>query len=91
MLFWRNSLLPSLCSTWGEALFISIQVVIILILMLVLTGNTHLILVFLPVYFAVVWFLTSDHASMPLLATCQGMVIPLVLSSRVSKNALISL
>ena len=80
-----------LCSTWGEALFISIQVVIILILMFVLTGNTHLLLVFLPVYGAVVWFLTSDHASMPLLATCQGMVIPLVLSSRVSKTTPVSL
>lgn len=73
-------------STWGETLFIGIQVVIILVLMLVLTGNLHMVAMFLPLYGAIIWFLTSEYVSIALLATCQGMVIPLFLSSRVSKG-----
>ena len=75
----------SLPSAWGENFFIAVQVTIILTLMLYYNQNFIYLVVFAPVYGVLVWYLTSQYASLAVLSTLQGCVIPLIISSRVSQ------
>ena len=70
------------CSSWGESVFIGVQVVGMLLLVF---HSNHQILYFMvlaPIYAALVWSLTSALPSMALLSTLQASVIPLMVVSR---------
>ena len=70
-------------STWGESLFIAIQVIILLGLLFYYNDHMMYTGIFVPVYGTAVWYLTSGLASMELLSTLQASVIILMLASRV--------
>ena len=61
----------------------AIQVLIILILMFYYNRTMVYLAVFAPVYGVTVFYLTSKFASLVLLSTLQGSVIPLAISSMV--------
>jgi len=72
-------------STWGESLFIAIQVIILLGLLFYYNEHMMYTGIFVPVYGTAVWYLTSGLASMELLSTLQASVIILMLASRLSQ------
>ena len=61
----------SSCSSWGESVFIAVQVVVMLLLMFHYNHHILYFMVLAPIYAAVVWSLTSDLPSMALLSTLQ--------------------
>jgi mannose-P-dolichol utilization defect protein 1 len=71
-------------STWAENLLIAIQVVVILLLMALIKHHSLIFVIALSFYSVGVLYLVSGLAPMGLLTTLQGLVIPLVLSSRVT-------
>lgn len=79
-----SSLLPSHPrSTWGESLFIALQVVVILGLMFHYNSHMLFLAVFVPAYASLAWYLTSDLASMAVLSALQASVTPVLIASRV--------
>ena len=77
------------CSSWGESFFIAVQLCILLAQMFYYNQQMIYMAVFCPVYGAVVWFLTSQFASIELLSMLQACVIPLLLTSRVCMSEII--
>ena len=74
----------SFSSTWGECLFITIQVVILLSLMFYYNRQTTYAVAFPPLFALAAWFLTSGILTLDALTYCQGTVLPIMLLSRVS-------
>lgn len=74
----------SFSSTWGECLFITIQVVILLSLMFYYNRQTTYAVAFPPLFALAAWFLASGILTLDALTYCQGTVLPIMLLSRVS-------
>lgn len=72
-------------STWGETLFIAVQVVILLSLMLYYNNQMKYAFAFPPVVAFAVWILSSGVLSMNALTYCQTTALPIMLLSRVSQ------
>ena len=71
-------------STWGETLFITIQVIILLSLMFYYNRQTTYALAFPPLVAFAAWILSSGILSMDALTYCQAATLPIMLLSRVS-------
>ena len=74
----------SYSSTWGETLFITIQVIILLCMMFYYNRQTTLALAFPPLAAFAAWVLCSGMLSMDVLTYCQATTLPIMLLSRVS-------
>lgn len=72
-------------STWGESFFVGVQVVIIIMLMCMVRKQLSFLLIFLPTYCGLVWYLTSEYVPMNILMTLQGSVVFLVIGSRMTQ------
>eukprot|EP00731_Ephydatia_muelleri_P030236 Em0021g759a len=72
-------------STWGETLFITIQVIILLSLMFYYNRQTTYALAFPPLVAFAAWILSSGILSMDALTYCQAATLPIMLLSRVSQ------
>ena len=71
-------------SAYGEALFMSIQTLIIAFLVMLFRDKTLGGVIYTGVYAAILAFLMSPSASMDLLVFLQSSVMPIVVTARVS-------